>query len=426
MTAQFKHIKSLLKNFLDKGFFHLLSANVLIQIFAFASQLFVAGILSPDDVGRIKIIQTYLAIFSIIAGMGFNSSTLKLCSETSSEKQSSKYFADGFLFTIISSSAMYLIIILLNYFKVFSADQLIIALIPLGLFPLISNSLFAVLMSYFQAKKAIKTLSNHTILNKVVSIIGIVILSYFLGIQGYYIAFNLGIIIMVFVAFLTAKRKHPFRLSFATNTLTAHWKYSKSAIFANLIAEISAYVDIILIGFLIKDMQAIGYYSFALTLITILKLFPITVQQITIPYFSGFQSTKEEFKRLFKSYNRLLFIVIALSFVIFILVIPHLIDWIFKMKYHQSIPYLLPLAIGWSIRSGTQLQSAAMFGLGKIHYNAYSASFALIINLITYPIAIYYWGLMGLAYASILSGIVIWTASRAYLAKAVRENNWQL
>jgi O-antigen/teichoic acid export membrane protein len=81
----FHRLNHLLSDVAAKGFFHLLSANVLIQLVAFASQLFVAGILSPEDVGRIKIITTFLSVFSIIGGMGLNASTLKLCSENRSE-----------------------------------------------------------------------------------------------------------------------------------------------------------------------------------------------------------------------------------------------------------------------------------------------------------------------------------------------------
>jgi O-antigen/teichoic acid export membrane protein len=103
MTAITK-ISYFLRNIRQKGFFHLLSANILIQLFAFVSQLFVAGILSAEDIGRIKIIQTYLSIFSIIAGMGFNASTLKICSEHKSKQQLSEYFNSAFVFTLISSS----------------------------------------------------------------------------------------------------------------------------------------------------------------------------------------------------------------------------------------------------------------------------------------------------------------------------------
>ena len=99
------------------GFFHLLTVNLFIQVVLFASQLFVAGILAPDDIGRIKIIQTYLSFFSIIAGLGFNSSTLKLCSENRSKKELADLFQSALFFTIFSTFSIYTVILVLNLFR---------------------------------------------------------------------------------------------------------------------------------------------------------------------------------------------------------------------------------------------------------------------------------------------------------------------
>src|SRR5450759_59028 len=116
MNFKFENKLTIFQNIRQKGFFHLLSANLLIQVVSFASQLFVAGILSPDDIGRIKIIQTYLSIFSIVAGMGFNSSTLKLCSENRTTEERNSLFESALFFTIFSTVSLYLIILILNIF----------------------------------------------------------------------------------------------------------------------------------------------------------------------------------------------------------------------------------------------------------------------------------------------------------------------
>ena len=92
--------------------------------------------------------------------------------------------------------------------------------------------------------------------------------------------------------------------------------------------------------------------------------------------FSSLQSNKEEFIKLFKTYNRLLLLILGF-FILFILVMPTLVDWIFNQKYHDSIPFLLPLSVGWSIRSST-FYKAQLFLFRKIHYNAYTALCALI------------------------------------------------
>lgn len=415
-------IKYFLKNIQHKGFFHLLSANVMIQLFGFASQLFVAGILSPEDVGRIKIIQTYLALFSIIAGMGFNASTLKICSEGRSESDNQRYLKASIIFTITSTIIVYVIILLLNSLKVFSSDALIRWLIPLGLLPVVTNTLFMLFISYFQAIKEVKLFSNLTVMNKLLSIITILVMTYYFGIKGYYVAFNISFALMVVVAYGWMRRKILWNTDLPLKSLFEdHWKYAKSSLFANIVSEASAYIDIILLSFLISDMQEIGFYSFALTLTIALRIFPATVHQITIPYFSSFKNQKDDFIRIFKRYNILLYVVVAISLLLFVFVIPELISFIFKGKYDASYQYLVLLSIGWSIRNLIQLQSAAIFGLGKIQYNAYTSLFALIGNLIIYPISIYYFGIIGAAYASISSGLIMWMASRYYYHKAIKS-----
>ena len=70
-------IKKEIKSVFDKGFFHLLTSNYIINIVMFGSQMIVAWILTPEDLGRIKIMQSYIGIATIFSGLGFNTSTLK-------------------------------------------------------------------------------------------------------------------------------------------------------------------------------------------------------------------------------------------------------------------------------------------------------------------------------------------------------------
>jgi len=420
--SKFNYLKDIINNIRQKGFFHLLSANLLIQVVSFASQLFVAGILSPDDIGRIKIIQTYLSIFSIVAGIGFNSSTLKLCSENRTTEEKKSLFQSALFFTIISTISLYVIILILNISGLFSSDKLIQWLIPLGLFPIITNSVFMVFVSFFQASKKIKLISNLTISNKLISIIAIILFTYWAGIKGYYVAFNLSFILMLFVSFRISGFITKSEI-FSTKNISyfsIHWKYAKTSMLAYLLSEISAFVDIILINYLINDMHQIGYYSFALTITVIIKIIPSTVQQITLPYFSSLAEQKDEFLKAFKRYNKILYLIIAITLIAILIFIPFLIHWIFNGKYDPSLQYFPFLAIGWSFRMLTQLQNGAIFGIGKIHYNVYTSLITLIFNIIIISISIYFFGLMGAAYSSVLGGFVYILSSRYFFRKAIR------
>ncbi len=407
-----------------KGFFHLLSANLLIQIVGFASQLIVAGILSPDDIGRIKIIQTFSALFSIVGGMGFNASTLKLCSENRSEKEKFQLLYSGVIFTIGATFLVYLFVLLMNFWGVLSSDKILKLLIPLGLFPLISNSLFAVFTAFFQAEKQIKYLSGLTISNKIITIAGIVLLTIFFGIKGYYIAFNASLLIILMPCFtfmFTQKKVHSITFLESKKHFNTHWFYARKSIFTQIISEVSAYLDILIINFMISDMSDIGYYSFALTLTVALRVFPGTVQQISIPYFSAWANDKVEFLKTYRYYNKQLFLVVLGTLLLALSFASPIINFIFAGKYNASMPYFVILAIGWSIRQLTQLQSAAIFGLGKIHFNAYANIVILIFNLIALPLSIYFYGLKGAAFVCIPSNLLYVLISRYFLMKAINK-----
>ncbi len=424
MKNNLNKISGILQKSGSKGFFHLLSANLLIQIVGFASQLLVAGILSPDDIGRIKIIQTFSALFSVIGGMGFSASTLKLCSENRTEKEKVQLLYSGAVFTIVTTVLLYLIIITLNLTGVFSSDKIIISLIPLGFFPLITNSLFSVFTVYFQANKQIKYLAQITVSNKLITIAGIVLMSVWLGIKGYYIALNISLIIILvpcFIYFFKQKKVNSVHFTDSRIQLGKHWFYARKSVFTQIVSELSAYLDIVIINFMIADMTEIGFYSFALTLTVALRVFPGTVQQISISYFSSSQADKTEFMKTYRYYNKQLYLVVFGTLLIALSFVTPVIGFIFGGKYDASMPYFVILAVGWSIRQLTQLQSGAIFGLGKIHYQAYTNIIILIFNLIFIPLAIHFWGLKGAAAVSIPSNLLCVIVSRLYLLRAIKE-----
>jgi len=280
-----------------------------------------------------------------------------------------------------------------------------------------------VFVSYFQATKKIKLLSNLTISNKVISIIAIVLFTYWIGIKGYYVAYNLSFILMLAVCFRYYKSGSWVNIFSPKNVsmFSIHWNYARTSMAAYLLSEISAYVDILLISFFIPDMKQIGYYSFALTITVVLKIIPSTVQQITIPYFSALAHQKTEFLLAFKRYNKLLYFIVAGTLLAVMLFVPFLLHFIFAGKYDPSMKYFPLLAIGWSFRLLAQLQYGAIFGLGKLNYNVYSTLVSLIFNIIIISISIYFFGLLGAAYASVLGGLVYVLCSRYFFRKAKSE-----
>ena len=128
----------------EKGFYHLLSANYLIRFLGFASQLIVAWIITTEDVGRIKVMQSYMSVFVVLASFGFNVSILKLCSEDRSEKQKNYLFRKGLTYSLVSQILTIALIFFLVYFELLSQDFIInkvFLVYALGLAPLVLDGI---------------------------------------------------------------------------------------------------------------------------------------------------------------------------------------------------------------------------------------------------------------------------------------------
>ena len=64
-----------------KGFFHLLSVNLLAQALGLGTILVVAKFLSPRELGEVRILQSYTALIIAVAAFGYDTAILKVCSE---------------------------------------------------------------------------------------------------------------------------------------------------------------------------------------------------------------------------------------------------------------------------------------------------------------------------------------------------------
>lgn len=296
-------------------------------------------------------------------------------------------------------------------------------MIPIGLFPIITNSIFNLYIVYSQSTRQIKLLSTLNLTNKLISIVGIIVLTSFLKLKGFFIAYNLSFILIVIACLFY----FPVNLSFRKfkneykDFFRLHRKFAGISTISSLFNEFAAYIDIFLISYFIKDMVQIGYYSFALTLTIAVRIFPSSIQQISTPHFSFQNTDKATFYEIYYRYRKILWAGILGILLICLLIFPPLLNLIFDYKYQKAIPYFYLLIIGWSIRQTAQLQSGAIFGLGKIHYNLAISASSIAFNLVLYTIMINWLKLQGAAYASIISGVFIILITHYFYKKSVKQ-----
>lgn len=418
--AILNEIQNFLNDIYKKGFFHLLSGNFMLIVTSFLGYLIIAYFLSPDDIGRIKTLQTYASILVIIGTLGLNVSTLKLCSDSKYADKSNQLFSVALKYVIITSGIVYLISIFLAQNHFFSNDIIVNNLAIVFLISVIPSSVNLVIISYYQAVKEFKSLSKIQVTTKILGILLLVILSYFFGISGY----SIGYVLTFLLTFIFLILPYLKKITYLKGYFKEHWELAKYSLVANLLSRINLSIDIIIINFILSEPQQLGQYAFALNFIFMLDVIPKSIQQISIPYFSEKSNNYKSWMKVYKRYNKILLFVILIVTFLSILIVPVFIHYVFEGKYDDSIKYFLILIFGWLFRSLTYLKTGSVIGLGEIKYNFYAALFLLPINIMLIYLFISNYNILGVAYANVIIGILTFFIVFILFKKAVSNNSF--
>lgn len=263
IIIKFKEVFKLASNV---GFLHLLSANLLIQIAGFGGQIFLTRILSLEDIGTIKILQSYLNILIIIASLGLNTAILKLCSEDIGKPEKRQIFTIGFLITGITSIVLIFIVTILIDFSIVRVNNLLKTYVYL--IPVIT--LTNLIIVYLQSQQKIKTMSLIQSISKIFIVLFSTIFAYMLGLSGYIYSLVILNFITFFVIIPPIKKEFSFINLFRKSKrwLKPIFNIGLFAFGANLLGVLLLNINIIMANSLTNNTIEIGYYSIAQLIIT--------------------------------------------------------------------------------------------------------------------------------------------------------------
>lgn len=193
-----RKILQLLKDITAKGFFHLLSANFIIRFLGFGSLLLVAKFLTPTELGQIRVMQSYIAVAAIVAGFGFNTAVLKLCSEKRPIEEKSYVFNRNAFYTGLFIIPTLFVLFLLSNFGLLSTDPIINRWFILYIIVIPATVYTALIMVFFQALKKIQLMSKAQVYIRFFGFVSLVLVTYFYGFVG----FILSSIVIGYVALI--------------------------------------------------------------------------------------------------------------------------------------------------------------------------------------------------------------------------------
>lgn len=425
-----KKVNKELSKISNAGFFHLLGANGLIFIAGFASQLLVASILEPADIGRIRLLQTFISIGVLICGLGFNVSIVKLTIDESGATNKSKLLQVSIIATMIMFFIVYIVLLIMNAGGYLSSDNEVIKAVPIYSIFLISVSLQSLFSGYFQGLQLIKKLSAIQGFIKIGSVILIILGTYLMSFQGYVWAVMFSGLLSIIIIFYRIPNE--FREIFvkpdsrSNYFLRKSFSLSKFALLANISGTIYTTMDVLCINKWVVDMNIIGFYSFAITLIGVMNILPQTIQQISYTYFAKASQNYEKWISIYRKYNKLNHGLILLVLVIAYFMVPILVHIVFKGKYDNSSVYFNGLIFAWSLQYMNSIKGTALMGQGAFSYNFTISALMLLISIPLYFYLIQKFGINGAIYGKITMSLLDYISTYIIFQyfKFKNKTNW--
>lgn len=370
--------------------------------------------------------QSFMSVFVVLAGFGFNISILKLCSEDRSIEEKNYLFRKGVCYSILPQLLTFLIILFCIYNNMLSSDSLInsvFIIYSLGIFPLALDSS---ILSYLQSLKMIKEYSTVQIITKPIGVILLILLTYYFSLYGYATAIVISYVLTLVVVLIRNKALIFSKLNSVPNPFKLHMNYSFYSMLTNVIGMILISIDIFILNFFSVDRLELGYYSFATIFIGMLGIITRTVLQITHPHFSEKSNNFVKWISSFNKYNRLMNYTLISIFCLSLIFVTIFMTYILNGKYYNSIYYFIVLAFAWLIRDSSAFRGSALFGLGKIRVNFMINLVSLLFHALLIVLFIQCFGIHGVPFAMILGGLVTYVLSFSVFNRIVAKEEAKL
>lgn len=390
-----------------RGFFHLAVSNYSVQFIVFASHLLIAKIMSPDDVGVIKSIETLTGIAVVLGGGGAIFAILKLIPENADKKIRRFLLSHSIRYTLVYSVGISLLFCLLVYLGWLSDNPKHDRWFYLYACVIIPTVLTQLLIRYYQAIDFFKRISTVILYLKMASAVIVLGFTYYFFINGYIISTILTSGLSVLILLIDLRRDLTSTSKDAFTSLKKQFNsLSNTAFTSQIVDQLKLNSGFLIAYILITDQFEFGLYAFALILVQGMNVLVSSVQQFLIPKMS---ETSQNLKFFFTRYavfeKKFNWISIGL-FAMAQLFIPVLVAVFYGDKFDEAIVLLRIMLIGWLIQGFFSLKGIIFLSLGKMRYILYASSLILLISAPAMYYLTWEYGAAGAAWSYVLQNVV--------------------
>ena len=338
-----------------------------------------------------------------ISGLGLSQSLIRFSALSKDAEDRNSIFLYVLKYGLLSSIGMILLVIISSLFITFDFKDGHFYMIFLS-FLIIPNFLLEIIKGQLRLNHDNKNFAYSDFLYSIIFVLSITVLTYYLKEIGYIIALLITPL-LTSLFFIKKLKVNVKKIKRIPELNFAFWKYGFFASLSNVITQLLFVIDILLIGYLIKDPEMITNYRYISLIPFSLLFLPRVFINTDFVTFTEKIYDKNYILEYIKSYM-LLFLIISVSLIIgsyfFGSLVLRLLDDSFAI--YGSIFFILMVGIsGILIFRG--LFGNLLSSIGKANINYYIASGALLFNIISNYYLIPLYGIKG---AAITSAILMW------------------
>lgn len=388
----------------NSGFFHIVGANVFVNLISFFNGILLVRLLAKEEYGAYTYANNILGYFLMFIGMGMVSGVFQLCSETITEEDRCKSIYNyggrvGNFFNFFIGICI-LVFVLFIKLPVENAGILlaISAFIPLFQFSTEIRKIY--LRFTVQNQKYSYTLIIEALAMLVCYVLGALFAGSYGVVISRYVVYIIAILFMTFLFNVPGKQDNS---EIKTEDKDILYKISLASLGANSASQLLYLLDISILGIVLSDSEVIASYKVATTIPIALEFISQAVIIYVYPHFVNHRKDRIWLKSNFVKLLRVMGIVnfiIACGLIIFA---PVILKLLFGEQYlDATVPFRI-LAVEYFIKGTFRIISGNILASQRrIKFNLILSILTGVVNIIGNLILIPRFGAIGAAISTCL------------------------
>jgi O-antigen/teichoic acid export membrane protein len=370
------------------------------RVISFLITLVLARLVSPDDFGLIAFAIVFINFAQIFLDQGFGDAIVQ-CSNLER-----KHLDTAFWINVFTGSLLTIIGLLASQplEQLFNKPQLA-PVISLLSFNFLIGSLNSVQQALLKRKLAFKSLAIRSLIATFVSgVVAIIMAFQGFGVWSLVAKMLLNNIVGVIVLWRVSDWRPG--INFSLKHLKEIYKFGINIIGSNFVDFFNRNSDNFLIGYFLGT-TALGYYSLAYNLLSVLTELLITVPNaVTFPVFSRLQDDITRMKQAFYEITQLQSIFAFPIFLGMLVLAPEVVILLYGQNWTQSIPVVQVLMLMGILFSIFYFYGNVINAVGKPAWRFRILTLASILNVIGFAISVR-WGIIAVAMSYVIVGYLI-------------------